>query len=307
MKTKLLFLSLLCVALALAATSCSKNDGSNPSGPGQQFDKEVFWDDTHWRMMGLYGQPKTVIDEYDDKLEFNSNGMLTRCSYEDDDQVIDWMRCKYDSENRIIKLEGGLTNESVVEFEYGNHTKYVPMQSWLDTEDVLLIKGLTAMKMNNIRYEFNINNSSIQFTMPYQDVTIDYSGDFPTKMSAKYGNSLTDIGVVTFKYGKDRKFSEISESGVEDGDSYYWERTYKTENTPFMLLTLYDYGDGDVERYEYNSNGDLTKETDGDSYTYTYSNYKYDSKGNWIERKVTYKSGSYTDTETETRVITYYN
>lgn len=126
-----------------------------------------------------------------------------------------------------------------------------------------------------------------------------------------------DISIDT-TYIEDEEGHIQMDSNIITSDTYCgfsWENNQVVEYCAYCCWSGSVWGGKntyDIHNYEYDNNGNVTNEVYCDGHThaeyYTYTYIKYDSHGNWIERKVktSYYNNDDSFNSVETREIVYY-
>lgn len=335
-------LSGLFMACALLLSSCDEKNSPDPPEDGDEMvdDGVTIWDDTHWRAFQLKGKVKTLVDnEEDATYTFNSNGKLVEVEYEN--FLIE--KYEYNTKGQLIKLSYNYIYDYiddtrslsakkqnkfgknilfaktraadatflVIEFEYGNHSKYLPVMPLGDVAENFMVKGLTSMKVTGeevgeISYNFKINDSSIELEgSDGSSAEIKYSGNYPQKMIAVGEDEEGSYKEETeIKYGKNYKYSELILTSSRNHTEII---RYVIDETIYLLEKEYEYteeGITDLYKMEYDSKGRLILKGYDSFDAISYINYVEDIHRNWTERTASYPDF---DLEKETRVITYFN
>ena len=199
----------------------------------------------------------------------------------------------------------------------------------IGSEALANCNSLTTIHCSNCACEMANNalaNCSATIILPYKSPDLKMVLARGNVKSIVYKDSRYDDYEATVNYTPDGEneeyladvlcdlsrndFGQITYSS-DCGSEYEW--TYNGDGfiaTYVWIIGLSSAGDSE---YEYNEKNELVKETrhgisQGEEWDAVkiYSNYKYDSRGNWISRDVKVTGDGTSKSYTETREITYY-
>lgn len=306
----LYFLSALFVG-ACCMTSCEDGTGENTDDL-----ETIYWNKSAAFQMQLKGKVNSVV--VDDSLEtyvFNQAGNLT--SSTDTYSATEYIY----SSGRLIRqitthtYGGETSNKDTMNFTFGTSGKYLPLI--MESEMVGLFKNLASIKYpwNSTTTFTASGDSMLMLSSQAQHNTMmgEYMNLPDTTGSITFNGGLfpvtirTNYGLTSITYAADGRFLTIQEN------SFFRSKltTYKSNSNymlPVSVVGQYEYEETpSTTTYTYNDKEDLIY-VDGSSTDEEYSDYVYDSKGNWTSRSYRTKYGqdSWSNKETETRVITYW-
>lgn len=315
MKIKsLFFLSALFVGSVCCLTSCDDGSGDG-SGDGSTGDESIYWNKSMAFQMQLKGNVKTLV--LDDSMEvytFNQTGNVDSYVYENQLYLYTYINGRL---TRLVRTtKSGMMQDSYNDttlFTYGSLGKYVPV--YLDgMEGEVLFKNLASVKRsyNTVNYvlkgdsvlmltNHTYNVASKRNIMGYVDTTrlIYNGGSFPLIMKSRHG-------LINLTYASDGRFITFNNVG-----EYFTSMTTYKPNSDYLLplsdVTGYQGQTPETYNYTYDEKDEVIA-IDGTDKDEEYSDYVYDNKNNWISRKYryTYDGTIWSEKETETRLITYW-
>ena len=289
-----LFNTLLVTSLCLL--SCEKTDVYNDSDTSET----INW----WYRADLVSRGIKTIVEGDDVYQYDRNGHLTQ--YEYPGYKISY---KYNSQGLISRktiLDTKKDDEvtTTVTYEYENVGKYVPNVTVADLVTQLnsrsLLPNLSKIKVEKTNRtfitEFKFNGDTLVITDNsldnyYDTIYVLYKDNYP------YSTTSGSVGPIT--YQKNGMFKTL-----RIGSQAFF---YK-EDDRYLLLEQYLVHANDFFNYTYDESGNVVKieriqiDYDNKYVETTEISYKYDERGNWIERTTTQNS----NITTETRKISYW-
>lgn len=261
----------------------------NPENSNPKEDTAVWWSQNHRTQLGLLGDVKSVTMYYSDSeytlTEFDALGNITSEKDYTDEGLQSFIEYSYNDKNQLITKN---SNDTITQYEYGNHSKFVPTNS-LHWEDSQFLKSLSKITCaDGSKIVFIASEDEIVAISNNDTTIIKYSGILP--ISAQYGDSKNGAFVGPVSYQKNGMFLNYTEKTIVNGVATMCKTTYKTDDT-FMLVNTYENEEG-TTAYTYNDNKCILKTSvnGGAGYEANYYNYEYDNQGNWTSYTMNFSS-----------------
>lgn len=229
-------------------------------------------------------------DTFENTYTYNADGTISK---------LETKYYEYDESSKTFKYGGNQTRE----FEYNNPGRLVVEANdpyiTVKINPLNLIPNLSKItdyingELSLIRdFSFDGNRLTITYSGKYSNsadpVIVEYRGGYPFHCKTE----VFEIGPITYQAnGMPDTIHESIHSGgtITERTSYYLKgRTDK------MLLEKEEDADGFCRQYTYNEYGDPVEVkslySGSDQWEIYKIEYKYDSRGNWINKKVTNKT-----------------
>jgi len=208
----------------------------------------ISFTDSVWFVNEKFGEVHKEFLENYTKVEFNEDGNITNITEYDDDGSI---------KNKTVRIWNG---KDLADENYYNSDGNLERKSSFSIGDGNIKSCITTF--------YNESNKVEKSSYFYTNDKVD------SIISLKDGKKMTlTNSFFEDENGKGYKQVVIDYSGEKDTSIFYFD----SKGRITKMIT-----GGDTYTYIYNDNGDLEKST----YSHFKNNYKYkyDSKGNWIER-----------------------
>lgn len=303
MNKKLVFS--LVILFGLLLMSCDPDDDIN-GGNGSEAQKD-YWERSAWTHLQLKGKVKLEKTTYEDsdsyyETHFGEQGQIIKTVNRYDQESPRVNNFEYNSSGQLVKDNYGT-------YEYGNHGKYIPRETF-HINMAGLVKNLTKFN-DRIEFEFDGDNLLVTWDGSDEATVVKYTGNYPTQI-----NDINEPGVYWSEYMKasyqaNGMWDVFEEGFFSTGENPYVDsrKTYYKKDNEFMLIdkmvreytsnvsehyslieTRYIYNDKkDVIRVEEYSNGVLDEEG------IEHYEYEYDAKGNWTKKTFKYPRNDYTN------------
>lgn len=337
------FLSLIAfLGLSMGLAACSSEDEPGQQGGDGSGNESasVLWDHSHAYFMGLNGNPTRMVErriqeEDGERVEipyvydFNAQGNLTKY----DPSGIDvsesrWVPVdariytyQYDEAGKMtgaqVQTIGAAEDNQTYTVEYGDHELYVPLPFAVGTLNMVLLKGVTAVKLNGntlltcdgvrtVSYSYQDGVGFMKLTVEgiyhYDD-----GHPYPVSLEETQKMGETVVSKKTVKYTFDDKGFLLSSETLTDmsgeyeaaDESYYKKETITYNEGRYMepkeavvdyvntiegMQSEYHY----TLQYWYNDKlllAGVTKTpkdaASGDAAEESYSYDSFDAQGNW--------------------------
>lgn len=322
-------LSLLAIA-CLALISCDPNEGKTENGGDS--DSSINW----WFRSQLAPEGVKSITETDEfrstTKEYDRQGKPTSINEQWGKDAHVTTTFTYGSDGQLKSMsqltqERGNENVTTTSYEYGNPGKYLPVMGNMGhlqetglTAGLSKITEITNGDTTSVKTMTFLSDTKLQIVHEYgrwaDTAYVKYQGAYPVDY---YDGWWFYTGPIS--YQSNGMFLEYHEGFKAPGEQPANARTftYRTDYDKDMLLSRYEEitpGDRTVSDYEYDQNGNMTKEVTNyygtsDEYNSTSTRiytYEFDSHGNWISRHIEYIESNSENKESYTyeRTILYY-
>lgn len=327
--TKMKKISLLAIA-CLALISCDPNEGKTENGGGSE--TSTNW----WLRSQLAPEGVKSITETDEfrstTKEYDRQGRPTSINEQWGIDTHVTTTFTYGSDGQLKSMsqltqERGNENVTTTSYEYGNPGKYLPVMGNMGhLRETGLAAGLSKITeitngdTTSVKTMTFLSDTQLQIVHEYgrwaDTAYVKYQGAYPVDY---YDGWWFYTGPIS--YQSNGMFLEYNEGFKAPGEQPANARTftYRTDYDKDMLLSRYEEitpGDRTVSDYEYDQNGNMTKEVTNyygtsDEYNSTSTRiytYEFDSHGNWISRHIEYIESNSENKESYTyeRTILYY-
>lgn len=297
-----LLISLLLTSCCIV--SCEKADTNN--------DSESSETSNWWFRADMVSKGIKTIEEGDNVFHYDREGRLTLNEYPGRKLLYEYNSQGFISKKTILDTENDDEVITRVTYEYENIGKFIPnvtvagLVTQLNTRGLLpnlsKIKVEQAQRTYSTEFKFHgdtlVISDNSRFDGKIDTVYVLYEGLYP------YSTTSGTVGPIT--YQKNGMFSTFR---TDMGYFFY------KEDDRFMLLDKYSCYNSDQFKqyavYTYDDRGNKTKikwteiYNDSSYVETTIISYKYDERGNWIERTFSYSYDPNTS-KTETRKIEYW-
>lgn len=293
----------LIILSGLLLISCDSDDINNGGGDNNSGDlSKNYWERSALNHMQLKGKVKSIretTEHQEGKYEetyFNEHGWITK------------FRSNYlEGEIRETVLryndEGEMISDGYANYEYSNHGRYIP-GTFFHMQNEPLYKNLSKVSTEGytVQYEFRGNFLYVIADNEDEDIVVEYTGPYPTKMGDVNDTSNEWGEFMNASYQENGMFDVYEEGYYGTGDNWHLDsrKTFYKKDNEYLLREKQIYSiswlDSKYDHtsemfYTYNSHKDLIKyqefSEDELSETITYD-YEYDSLNNWVKKTETY-------------------